>query len=349
MKSRSPGKLLALGICLSAVSLVLAGILAAPIVRSWRALDYSSTEGTVLSCNVITENSDEGCSHHLGITYQFHAQDGEYEGTRYRYGPVFHLEHRWAFRVAEENPPGKKLAVYYDPSNPQQSVLARGVQGEDLYVASFGAPFFSVLALGAWATFWQWHRNRTKPMAVNVRSHGDKRLSCVCLSEWTPVRTGVGATFVLMIAGVYLVLPLVDGGMHSLRNLVMVWGAILTGGFVTGVWRRAVLATGKSDLVIDECRGVLDLPATQGRSARREVFVADIESVWVDQIRKSTGEDSQDHIVYLPTLRIAGAGTSQEPLARWHDEDKATAFAEWLRTKIPPPKIREKRPLAGRF
>jgi hypothetical protein len=336
MKSKSAGKLLALAICLSAAALVLAGILAAPLVRSWRALTYSSAEGTVLSSNVRTETSDEGCSHYLNFTYRFQAKGQEYEGAQYRYGPVFNLEHRWAFHVTEANPPGKKVVVYFDPSDPQDAVLVRGIQGEDLYVASFGAPFISVLGLGAWATFRQWRRKRAHPAPGGIRSGNNGCRKSVCLSEWTSARAGIGATMVVMILGVYLVMPLVDGGEHSLQVLMAGWGAIFAIGFSVAMWWRTVLASGKYDLVVDECRGALELPSTYERKTRQQIALTDIQRAWVEVVEKKS--DDSSNYTYAPSIEIAGNPARTERLAEWHDREKAEEFIGWLSAQLLPPK-----------
>lgn len=92
--------------------------------------DWSSVEGMVSSREVKREwdkNSGSPVTrYHFNINYNYKVKDQTYVGTRYQFhgDPIFKSQ-TVAEKLVSDYPVGKSIKVYYNPNNPQQSVLIR--------------------------------------------------------------------------------------------------------------------------------------------------------------------------------------------------------------------------------
>jgi len=102
--------------------------------RGLRSINWEKTTGTITEAwvNVVTDSeNDSRQRNYLKATYQYTVDGQTYESKRIRYGDIEN-EGRRKQKVLEkkareyrENP---QRTVYYNPQNPQQAVLERGLR-----------------------------------------------------------------------------------------------------------------------------------------------------------------------------------------------------------------------------
>jgi hypothetical protein len=322
------------GLAWSALTLFFDCLMIVPAVRQAFALQFSSTEGTIITSEVTTHHGEEGTTYGVKVSYSYSVGDQDYRGDRYRYD-TWSSSGSWASRVVNALPPGTKVRVHYDPANPRNSLLKPGVAGSHLLQLLFLTPFNAVM-IGLWLAVGSALRLKWfKPPAGGVKLKPGLRQTRARLTSSSALGTGLATVGLLAFAGI-LVVGLGPGGMHPpLRTMVVVWFVVLASGVLAAAWHWAIIHSGKYDLVLDELNGSLQLPLTHGRKTRQTVMVGRVRGVYVATIEERSRNGESSTTTYAPTLRIGGAQVRHEPLVEWHDAGKAQAFVEWLREKLP--------------
>jgi hypothetical protein len=337
------------GVFWSAMTLSFDGTMFVPAAKQVVASHYYSTEGTVVSSQVtFDDDSEGGTTQGVDVRYTYRVGEREYTGTRYRYGNWNSTDSAWAHGVVAARPPGTKVRVFYKLGDPQDSVLATGLLGSDLFLFAFMTPFNAVMLLLWWTGWTQLRRSWFKPPAGGVKIITELRTTRARLTTWSPVGMALATTALLAFGSIFVVCPF-GGGFHpSMSTMLVTWTAILCGGAVAGAWHAFRVLSGRYDLIIDELNGAIELPITQGRKSRCRLPFSSVQSVYVDRIQKPSGGGEQSSPKYAPTLNIQGATPATERLVEWFDAEKAGLFVEWLREKLPQ-RAAPSRPLAGKF
>jgi hypothetical protein len=329
------------GLAWSAFTLFFDCLMIVPAVCQAFALQFSSTEGTIITSAVTEHRNTPGqkasrTTYGVKVSYSYSVGDQDYTGDRYQYD-TWSSSDSWASRVVNALPPGTKVRVHYDPANPRNSLLKPGIAGSHLFQLLFLTPF-NALMIGLWLGVGSALRRKWfKPPAGGVKLKTGLRQTRARLTSFSALGTGLATVGLLAFAGTFIV-GFGPGGTHPpLRTVVVVWSVILASGVLAAAWHWAIIRSGKYDLILDELNGSLQLPLTHGRQTRQTVTMAQVRGVYVATIeeRRSDSDGESSTTTYVPTLRIGGAKKKDEPLVEWHDADKAQAFVEWLREKLP--------------
>jgi hypothetical protein len=349
MNAKSVTFLVCFGLFWSSIVLVFDGLIIIPGVRQIIATHYPSTDGTILSSEVTRHRGSKGgTTYGVEVSYKYSVNGIEYTGNRYRYYKFSSSDSAWAYNVVNRLLRGAQTRVYYDPRNPENAVLATGLEGSDLFMLMFLTPFNGVMLALLVAPFSALRRKWLKPVAGGVKVISELRKTRARMNAYSPFTLMVITTALLAFLGMFIVAFLFGGFHPSMRTALAAWSCILCGGMAVGGWYWMRVLSGKYDLVIDELGGVLELPLTQGRKERRRVPFSNVEGMFVEtKINPSRGRNGPT-MVYLPTLNLNGTAPTTEVLVEWSDEDKAKGFIEWLRGKLPS-KPSPIRPLAGKF
>jgi hypothetical protein len=308
------------------------------------ALQYPSTEGEILSSIVTQTDGVKGTTYGVGIRYTYSVGGRPYTGSRYRYDTSSSSDSAWAKAVVAARPPGSKVPVFYDPANPQNSVLAPGLIGGDLFRLAFMTPFNAVM-IGLWWGGWSgWRLTRGKPMAGGGKIMAEPGQVRVRLPAFSPVALALATTGLLAFLSIFIVGSLAGGWHPRMDTMLLTWSVIILGGLAAGGWHALNIISGKYDLVLDKLGGFLELPATCGRKRRRCVPVASVQKVRVETVLKSTKHGEETRPMFAPTLDIRGPEAHSERLVEWYDAEKAGSFTSWLQGKLaqntlPPPRV----------
>src|SRR6185437_16681261 len=106
---------------------------------------FPHVPGVVLSSEVTVTHGSRGSTHyHVHVSYRYAVDGVNYTGYRYRYDghPTGEAS---ANSVVNTHPPGAAVVVYYNPQNPQDTVLATGVDPEDVALPFFIAGIILLL------------------------------------------------------------------------------------------------------------------------------------------------------------------------------------------------------------
>lgn len=112
------------------------------------SLEWPSVAGTVSHSGVESHSSRSGnaasTSYHARVVYRYVVDDADFEGERISYGAYGTGDAERAARIAARYPLGAAVRVYYQPGNPQESVLEPGGEGIPWFYLALGTVFASI-------------------------------------------------------------------------------------------------------------------------------------------------------------------------------------------------------------
>ena len=302
------------------------------LFRTMRALDYPETTGTILSSEVTHHRGSKGgTTYGVAIHYRYEVGGGVREGDRYRYsGFTATSDSTWAYDAVRQNPAGASVKVYFNPANPDDAVLARGITGGDIFIFLFLTPFNMVM-VGLWAMpVSALARKICRPVAGGVKWWTDGRSTRVRLPRYSPCIAGLVGTGGTAFVSVF-VLAFGFGGNPSLPVALGTLMAAFGVGMGLAGWHWLQQRGGKADLVMDDLECTAELPANFGRKQRRTVPWSAIKHVVVEAVARR-GKRGTSY-TYAVNLRCDG---TSEKLAEWSDQQRAESFATWLRRRFKP-------------
>jgi hypothetical protein len=281
--------------------------------RELYSTTYPSVMGTMTTRGVET------------LQYTYEVDGRTFQGDNYHYSVRTSSDSAaWAgpeFRV------GSPVRVFYRYGSPWESVLVKGVQGRTLLLLLGLTPVNLALFVGLFLAVRSMRKSRlgVPVFERNGRTH-------VRLTDKTPFLMGLAgagaAALVLCIA-----IGFVMGLDAPVPAVVMAWGFAVAAGVVADRWWQAKLDSGLHDLILDEQARTLSLPATHGRSTRRDLQWSDIQSVILDkETRRSSKGSISEHFRCM--LRLPGASRA-ELVQEWQgDPDRAANLVNWLQARL---------------
>ena len=263
------------------------------------------------------------------VQYSFEVGGRTFIGTRVRYA---HSDWEVEKSAMLANPIGAAVPVFYDPENPQNSLLMPGLRGKDTVLVLFVTPF-NLVMLGLWIWVAGWLRERLfHPVAGGVKIIADGSATRVRLPHYQPVVWGLATSTALGF--VSLVAMAVGTNFKPSLGLGLAdIGLIYLAGIGVFLWRWWRMRSGVDDLVLHETNRTLELPPTFGRKQRATVNFADIKSFTVEEVEHRNKNGGVSY-TYEPTLYLRGPEAGTQTLADWSDEVKAEDFAKWLRHRL---------------
>ena len=116
-------------ICFSAflVDAILLGIIYAARRGVAKAASWPSTMGTVTFSTVERRQSSDSTASYPVVNYTYQVMGQMFEGRKIMPGPE--TGGSFAHKVVARYPVGAQVMVYYDPNNPSDAVLERGMPG----------------------------------------------------------------------------------------------------------------------------------------------------------------------------------------------------------------------------
>ena len=306
------------------------------LMKQHAAESYPSVQGRMLVSEVQTYTGSKGRIHYRAALQYVYAVNGQnYCGSRYRYGGYLSDEDAASALVAAHRE-GAAVTVYYNPANPADTVLSPKVESGDVFILFLMSPFTLIMVLPLLKGRRELDRPFSGPkVAGGMQVITEMMVTRVRLPNYQPLTLGLlvagGLSLVagtLMACGIASGPPLAVGGW-------LLFGVLL-GGLAMYGWHRQRLATGRQDLVIDECARAVDLPLTYKRRERRPVPMTDLKAVVVAKVPHQ-GKRGRISYTYAPTLEMKDG--TLEPLTDLSDVSRAESFASWLQEKLELPDV----------
>tara|TARA_B110000459_G_scaffold203300_1_gene259261 strand:- start:89 stop:715 length:627 start_codon:yes stop_codon:yes gene_type:complete len=112
-------------------------IIGSDIIADIGTGDWEPVDGIVENSYVSTSTDGEGgTTYCLHVDYQYTVDGRTYDGERISY-TAENSCNSWSANSDDEYPEGKEITVYYNPTNPSESVLLPGLSGVDFFICCF--------------------------------------------------------------------------------------------------------------------------------------------------------------------------------------------------------------------
>jgi len=130
---------------------------------------WPSEPGTILSSKITSHDSDDGTTYGADVSYRFALAGKSYEGDSVTISEVSTSDRSQAVKIVQRYPAGKKVAVYYDPSSPDDNVLETGLSTGNWLLPGIGLLFF-IVPLGLLIFTERSNRKQSKETEANRHS-----------------------------------------------------------------------------------------------------------------------------------------------------------------------------------
>ncbi len=123
------------------------GVLIFGVLNYIKAKDsetWEKVKGVVISSEISKSSSDGGTTYGADVIYRYRVNKKKYKGDDVTVSEVSTSSYSRAQQIVARYPKRKKVAVYYDPDDPSDSVLERGVSGANWFLPLFGLGFIII-------------------------------------------------------------------------------------------------------------------------------------------------------------------------------------------------------------
>jgi hypothetical protein len=306
----------------SLVTLIFDIVLLCGIGWQVAALRYEPVVG------VVTLSRVDGASDSTrpDIHYSYTVNGVNYNGDRYRCWTVATNDGN-AERVVAAHPVGQKVTVYYNPADPSASVLRRGIEGSDLFLAIFLTPF-NIVMLGGWC----WAAKGYRRLRGNAPFGGlpvtwcDERLR-IRLDD---TRLGCPAAIALVLSFILIfVLGFTVGFNPPMPLMLGIWAAII-GLCALTYWWDPLTGPARA-VVLDNLFRSLEIYRRSRGAADLIIPASSVRDVTVVATERPDGEGGV-HRTYAATLVYTQADGSEgrQTLREGSDERLAEGLVEGI-------------------
>ena len=272
-----------------------------------------------------------GFTHGVAMLYRYEVGGQTFESDRYAFQATRSSDSQWARDAVAQNPVGATVPIYYDPKQPQLSVMRRGLDGGDIFTLMFLTPFHMVglaLVLAVGAPIFGIFRKQAD--AGRSEPGGRER---IFVGEWRPLGAFLAVFGFGSFIGIFLVA--VPFGFHPpLWYPLTVWGAAMVWALWVGLSTRRKIREGECDIVLDRHAALLSVPAMHGRGEREEIRFADVAKVEAREVyevpNSRFNRKSRKLIEVIVRTKSGGELLLKKP---WSIQE-GERWAQWLQGKM---------------
>ncbi|HSI83550.1 MAG: DUF3592 domain-containing protein [Candidatus Methylacidiphilales bacterium] len=263
-------------------------VVAMRIAEHWQTAAFKEVEADVLAS--VDNHRQVNRTHTFDpkIAYAYTAEGRRYTNfdiQRGGYGKLESAEEIYYF--IKDRPSGSKTAAFYNPADPAESVLKRGVPGIEVFFLLCLLPFnmFSIVSLTYLVH--SWRMARTKSPTAGFRTTETATGFRIQL----PPRNSLWYDFCCYIAGMSLA-GIAFCGVYMLYRPLLAGDVIKAGVVVTAVaacltiYRAWLYSRGRFDMEADLTAGTLKLPSARGRQERKVVSLADCDAIKIRTVER---------------------------------------------------------------
>jgi hypothetical protein len=287
-----------------------------------RTLSFRTADGIIDSIEkTVSTDSDNSTTYGIKVQYHYTVDGIRHSSDRLRFGAMSSSDN-WADTILARFPKNSPVTVYYNPRQPDESVLLQGLESMDFFMLLFLTPFVLV-------GFFVWY--------MAFRSAGKSRkfrgLNVIDKGNLTFLRPSLTRPLVIAAAilggGAFLsifILGFAFAGRPPMAFVITILVLIVLATGVFGGLSAARILAGKRDLVIDDDSHQLRLP-------RGNVIpFADLTAI---RIEENPNFRINDRPVRYVRIFYNANGTSAHHNVQWtSDPDRARQLAAYLALRL---------------
>ncbi len=325
--------MLALAVVFSAIFWTLSGVFVHGWIAQAGTSGWPSTTGEVIASRVATRTGSKGGHTYAPeVDYKYTVGANDYNSSSISLSTTFSDSGGgYARRTVAQFPAGRKIAVYYDPSDASRSVLLRGTGDRDWQMLGLVALFLSVPVV-LWVVYVRsvcaGGRGHVGTVRVLEPAPGFTVVRAVTVWPWV---AGAAAWFTGLVAT--FVAVLLAPGSSAREVLLIGWGATVLATFAAWLWRTRWITAGRCDTVIDRASGVL-IPPRGRRPVAESIALARVTGIRLKQDSPISTNNARHWRIHL----VVEGEPKSRPIADVRTKADARTFDAWLRARagLPP-------------
>ncbi len=233
----------------------------------------------------------------IEIEYEYRVNGVRHTGQTVRFSPVSSGHNE--LDLIDDNPVGSHIDVFFDPQEPEWSLLQPGLEGRD-YLIPYGLLVLNLLALLLSRPLARRSArgfSGEKPVGSRPGMSGRKP---TCESSTSIPFAALWATDIFAGISLLVLLGRSDASL-SLTALVLVWTGVLVCGWLAWIGLRYLNQPRDADLVIDLRTRTVTLPRLPKQATNVTVSFDHLRSLTVESAAKSTAKGREIR-TYYPAL-----------------------------------------------
>jgi Protein of unknown function (DUF3592) len=226
--------------------------------NQFRTLSFASVNGIMDRITETTSHSsgdNSSTTHGIDAAYEYVVHGQRYHAIRVRFAAGSSSDN-WASAFVRNHPRGTILPVFYNPANPAESVLIRGIEGSDLFLFIFLTPFLMAM-IGLWMlTLRTLFPNPAR--SFGITDHGPiTRIRPPLINALGAGAASLGLTSFFAI----FIIAFLAGGFHpSLRVTSLTLQFLPLFALLVTLISFFRIALGKCDITLDDVQQLLRAP-----------------------------------------------------------------------------------------
>lgn len=115
-----------MGLVLIASGIFVMGFGVNPILQTRDSASWSSTRGQIINSQLVTpRDTTAGLGFKATVEYQYDVEGRQFTGDRISFSDAYSSNEEYHQEIVDKYFPGKRVEVFYNPSNPLESVLEK--------------------------------------------------------------------------------------------------------------------------------------------------------------------------------------------------------------------------------
>ena len=226
--------------------------------NQYRTLSFASVNGIMDHITETTSHSsghNSSTTHGVDAAYEYVVNGERYHSSRVRFAAGSSSDN-WASTFVRNHPRGTITPIFYNPADPAESVLIRGIEGSDLFLFIFMTPFLMV-TIGLWMlTFRSLFSNPAR--SFGIAEHGS--ITRIRPPVINALGAGVAALGLTSFFAIFII-AFLGGGFHpSLRVASLTLQFLFLFAILVTLLSFFRIALGKCDITLDDAQQLLRAP-----------------------------------------------------------------------------------------
>ncbi len=115
-----------------------------------KSSSWPTTMGTIIESRIETSSDSDGETYRPSVRFSYQVHGLKFTGNKifFGHGGIYSSNYNYSKKVVTQYSTNKIITIYYNPSQPKQSVIEAGIKLKTFSQFAFGSLFF-IIGLGA--------------------------------------------------------------------------------------------------------------------------------------------------------------------------------------------------------
>lgn len=291
---------------------------------------FAQTEGVVIKSEVKATRGSKGQYYYEPIIdYRYSINEQTHLSSTIDLGNSAN-NRKNSSAIVNENPPGRKITVYYDPDHPEVSVLRTDFGGKELMPILF-LTLMSAFGFGCLGSAIVMFRQSLFPDTAGAPI---RRRGPLVTSVYLPEAHPLAAILATLFAGCFAALLIVVfaiGENPPVLAPVIAWILTIALTLYVAVRNTRRMLSDTDDLILDLANGTISFPCVYGRKQKISVPLRSVKGARMELKHGKTSKGTPT-TTYQVMIDLQSGETYK--ILDWPKAARAEGFLRWLQSQL---------------